>query len=303
MSGRGYAHVSLELGHFYLRDLTPERIESLASQEAEWTAPILAGLRERNCTVSSVIMVDDYFVPEGQEEEVREKEALVIDCYREAGLPLDYLVRESECAVTARSFVDRYFMRAPEGNAVGPVGTAERGPRLDHPWLHSEDPGEGSTSRPIPSALGGGVTAVADPPSAAGRPTGPHSIHVEVELWSGEGSGRKWSCPLLAAWWQLIRLGVAFSPDAEGRDQPVDERVGRPLRQDAPPLPAHRTLSVLSAPFLLVEAAVQTILEHVVIADPSWARHLRTSAEEADVQAHRERVGYLFPPTALAGGS
>lgn len=303
MRRRGYSHVSLELGHFYLRDLTPERVQSLARQEAEWTAPMLAGLRERSRTVCCVAMVDDYFVAEGQEEEVRDKEALVVDGYRDVGLPLDYIVRESECAATGQSFVDRYFMRALVGDRGEPVGTAERIPRLDHPWLHSEDPGEGSPTRPVRSAFGGGVEAVAEPPSTDGRPTGPHSIHVEVELWSGEGNRRKWSCPLLAAWWQLIRLGVAYSPDADGRDQPVDESVGRALHEDAPPLPAHRTLSVLSAPFLVVEAAVRTILEKVVIADPSWARHLQTSADDADVQAHCERIGYLFPPTALARGS
>jgi hypothetical protein len=98
-----------------------------------------------------------------------------------------------------------------------------------------------------------------------------HSIFVDVELWDERDGHRTWSCPMLAAVWQLMRLGLL-------RDQgrPVvtpEDWAGRPFPDSWADLPAvirlepkaaafaaYTTLSVLSPRFLPVELAVRTIL-------------------------------------------
>ncbi|MGI8593488.1 MAG: hypothetical protein ACR2ML_03810 [Solirubrobacteraceae bacterium] len=292
---RAYADISVELGHFYLRDLVPGFIEATAEREAEWLRPILDRHREQGRSVSCVVMLDDYFVPEGRAQEVAEGEELVLEAYERAGLPVDHVVRELDCAKTVKGFVDGYLL--PPGAPAGETGTRTTLPPLTSSWLSNADP---PRDRPRVAPL----TSPFSPesaqqrtdssgPSATGRPTGEHSIHLDIELWSGEGERRVWSCPLLAAWWHLIRLGLAR---VDNGDRSIDEDIGRKLHGEGPPLAALRSLTVLSPAFLIVENAVRTILEQAVIADPEWRRHMRVGSAEAADQVHLDCIGYLFPP-------
>lgn len=98
-----------------------------------------------------------------------------------------------------------------------------------------------------------------------------HSIFVDVELWDERDGQRTWSCPMLAAVWQLMRLGLLrdqgravvtpqdwtdpWFPDNWDELPPVLR-----LNPRATAFTAYTTLSVLSPRFLPVELAVRTIL-------------------------------------------
>ena len=61
-----------------------------------------------------------------------------------------------------------------------------------------------------------------------------HSIFVDVELWDDRDGQRTWSCPMLAAVWQLMRLGLLRD---HGRPvlAPQDWRTGFPDSWDELP--------------------------------------------------------------------
>lgn len=98
-----------------------------------------------------------------------------------------------------------------------------------------------------------------------------HSIFIDVELWDEPDGHRIWSCPMLAAVWQLMRLGLlrdrgrpVVTPqdwtDPRFPDSWDDLPAVIRLRPDASAFAAYTTLSVLSPRFLPVELAVRTIL-------------------------------------------
>ncbi len=131
-----------------------------------------------------------------------------------------------------------------------------------------------------------------------------HSIFVDVELWDEHDGRRIWSCPMLAAVWQLIRLGLLRDhgrpvlvpedwtgawPDSWAELPPITrlEPGGGRLRR------LHHAVR-LSPRFLPVELAVRTILSQfagdpAVLAEtrapgrpgrharcpPSWSNRIR----------------------------
>ena len=116
-----------------------------------------------------------------------------------------------------------------------------------------------------------------------------------------------WSCPFLAAVWQLQRLGLIRhlgEPVAEPQpmsvaDVPADwERMPAvvQLNPKATPFRAYRTFSALAARFLPVELAVRTILGQVAV-DASVTGQVRDRAEAEGVTLPGEvvdRIRYAF---------
>nr|MDT0663701.1 SCO2522 family protein [Micromonospora sp. DSM 115978] len=134
-----------------------------------------------------------------------------------------------------------------------------------------------------------------------------HSIFLDVELWKTDGGRRVWSCPFLAAVWQLLRLGQ-LRVHGESPAQPVavdladlpDEWSQLPavvkLEPRAAPFCAYRTFSVLDRRFLDVEHAVRTILSQVVIDASVVDQTVRRAAGEGhDLPLEiTDRISYLF---------
>jgi len=143
-----------------------------------------------------------------------------------------------------------------------------------------------------------------EPPSenAANR----HSIFIDVQLWDEETGKRTWSCPFLAAVWQLLRLGV-LRMRGEAVVEPrvhtgafADSWVDLPpivaLRADAAPFAAYRTFSVLANRFMPIEHAVRTILSQVAI-EPAVAEEVtrRASVEQLWLPSEVvDRIEYAF---------
>ncbi|GGT05809.1 SCO2522 family protein [Streptomyces chromofuscus] len=300
-----YSHLSVELGHLYMEDFAegPERLRAHFAQVAPWaaTARTLAGPKRR---VSTCFLIDDYFTPFSSPAEVI---PMVMRAADLAGLRIDYLARESGCASaagveTAALLLARLVPEPPVGS------NGARPPAEESGWLCN---GERSPSDVTPEAMSAPVW---QPPVELGARR--HSVFLDAQLWSEDKAGtRLWSCPFLAAVWQMLRLGLlrnrgevvlTAQPWAE-EEFPHDWRDLSPLvrlNPQAAPFCAYRTFSVLDSRFLPVEHAVRVILDHTA-ADPAAMRQVaeRSAAEGLQLpSAVSERVLYAFTTTGTRGG-
>ena len=293
------SHLSIELGHLYMDDFRQGegRLREHFATVSPWvrtaTERITAGRTPR---VSTCFLIDDYFTRFSSPPEV--VSALVAAAAR-SGLRIDYVARESGCARAGRvdvaTLVQQRLVEEPaEGTNGGRPATTVSG------WLTN---GERSPAAHNGSAM------------TAPRPWRPprqsavqnHSIFVDVELWRDEPDGRLWSCPFLAAVWQLQRLGLI-----RHLGEPVAEPVGMTpellpadwdrmpavvqLEPAAAPMRAYRTFTPLAGRFLPIELAVRTILGQFAV-DPAVAAQVRDRAggEGIDLPAEIvERISYAF---------
>ena len=296
------AHLSIELGHLYMDDF--RRGESRLREHFAGVLPwVRAAERQtvdqlpgRAARISTCFLIDDYFTRFSSPPEVV---GALVAASRESGLEIDYVARESGCAraddVDVATLVQQHLVDEPaEGANGGRPATTLTG------WLTN---GERSP------AAGPGPAMAAPrawrPPRQSAVQN--HSIFVDVELWSDGPDGRLWSCPFLAAVWQLHRLGLLRhlgEPVAEpclmaAADLPADwDRMPAvvQLNPAAAPMRAYRTFTPLDSRFLPIELAVRTILTQVSV-DPVAAAQVRNRARGEGIDLPAEivgRIGYVF---------
>jgi hypothetical protein len=300
------SHVSVELGHLYFEDFAagPDALVAmfsmLAPRVAAATSRLAVGEPSGKVRASTCFLVDDYF---SQFSGPAEVVPMIVEAAGKAGLQIDYLARESACDATAGSrSAELVLSRLVTEPTPGTTGA--RPPVTESGWLTN-----GVRSPATPLALGVSEMAMRSaepwkPPrqSAPGR----HSIFVDVELFDESDGERVWSCAMLAAVWQLLRLGLLRdlgSPVAQPTDAPAEwpddwadlAPVVR-LRRGAAPFTAYTTFSLLSSGFLPVELAVRTILGQFAadplvladVADRAGREHIYLPEEIID------RIGYTF---------
>lgn len=263
------AHLSIELGHLYMEDYAAgydrllthfRRVKGWADQAVDGVAAELSGRRPR---VSTCFLIDDYFTQFSKPAEVIRD---ILRAAEECEVRIDYIAREAGCAESDGG----YPARLVEARLVAdpPPGTnGARPPVGETGWLCNgqRTPGSGTEAMedPVPWA----------PPLENARNR--HSIFLDVELWDTVDDRRVWSCPFLAAVWQLLRLGllrdkgaVVAPPRQYTLDQTHDWGDVPTVVQVNPkahPFAAYRTLSILDSRFLHVEHAVRTILSQVAV--------------------------------------
>jgi hypothetical protein len=286
-----FADLSVEVGHGYLGDLTPEAITHMAAVESTWLVPVVERYRRHRRTVSVCVLIDDYFERPTSSLSPGEAVKLIQGAYTSRGLAIDHVVSEAACAESVGTLVDRL---RPE-----------------------PQPGDGTQRAPVSKTgwLANGIRAeapISDRPVAGGRPdlhqadsverlhpeqfrARQHSIFLDVELWSEPSkSDRLWSCPLLAAWWQLIRLGML----RDSFDVPTVPK-GTASGDAVPPLFARRTLTALSPTFLGVEHSVRSILTQVDLPD-RWLSALADGPHrQQSTSLHLDRIAYAFIPSGF----
>ncbi len=298
------SHLSLELGHLYMEDFEagPPHVRRLIEQVMPWAQTmretVTAALAPKRARISTCFLVDDYFTTLASPAEVL---TMLHDATTAVGLSIDYLARESSCAVTDRGVavadlvLGRLVGDPPPGSSGGGRPATRRSG-----WLSNglRSPGVSEVGQAMRTP------AMWTPPSenSANR----HSVFVDVQLWSGEGPDRLWSCSFLAAVWQLLRLGLL-----RDRGEPVVHPVGVPdpvpptwrempsvvrLNPQAPPFAAYRTYSVLGRRFLGIEHAVHTILSQTSVEQPVLDQmQTRAGAEEFVLPPEIvDRIGYTF---------
>ncbi|MFI8941810.1 SCO2522 family protein [Streptomyces syringium] len=287
------SHLSLELGHLYMEDFAagPGRLREQFTRVKPWAdaarLSVAGAAGARRPRVSTCFLVDDYFTRFSSPAELV---PMLLAEAEACGLTIDYLAREAGCAgadgMELASLVEGRLVESP------PVGSNGSRPAVrEIGWL--------CNGERTPAAGGeamSGATGWAAPAETGARR---HSVFMDVELWDDGDRGRTWSCPFLAAVWQLLRLGLLRR---EGRPvlQAVPwggERGGFPrdwddlpplvqLNPSAAPFAAYGTFSVLPSRFLPVEHAVRLVLGQVALEEAV----LRRTAERAD------REGFAVPP-------
>lgn len=294
-----YSHLSVELDHLYMEDflLGAAHLRTRIAQVAPWyeTAVRAFELRHRvgRPRISTCFLVDDYFgdliPPYELLPQLREAAAA-------EGLRIDYLARESGCAVADE--VELAGLVAGRLVSVPVQGTTgSRPPTAESGWLSNgrRTPSEAAEAlRPQPWQ---------PPVEAEARQ---HSIFLDVELWDERDGRRIWSCPMLAAVWQLLRLGLlrdngrtVTQPRPVPRELPSEWSAMPPVVQlnpKASPFHGYRTLSLLDDRFLSVEHAVRVILNQVA-QDPEVMERVLQRAGQEGVPVPAEvtgRIAYVF---------
>lgn len=310
------SHLSIEVGHLYAEGLgRPDALKEEMAAAAAWVSGTTEALRRRlggrNPRVSTCFLVDDYF-----HEDLPEPErllAVVGEAAADAGLRIDYLARESACArsgpLDLAALVASRIVFEPSPGTNG-----SRPPVARSGWLCNGVPS------PEPKRVAMGAADQWAPPSQNSRRE--HSVFLDVELWNDTERGRRWSCPMLAAVWQLVRLGVlrdqgrrigvpepaesiVAAEHSHDPDRPIGARYPETwaamppilqLNPEAAPFPAYRSVSVLSIGFLEVEHAVRVICG-AVRPDPGAMESIRRSAEREGIALPDEladRLTYIF---------
>lgn len=284
------SHVSVELGHLYMEDLADGQgaIRQTFASVVPWVRtaeiPQAIGCGKRPIRMSTCVLIDDYFSRFSSPAQVI---PMVVSAAESAELRIDYLARESACAETRDTRpAHLVFGRLVNEPVAGTTGV--RPPLTETGWLTN---GQRSPNTSRGEAMA--KRSPWQPPQESARRR--HSIFVDVELWDEHDGHRTWSCPMLAAVWQLIRLGLLRDrgrPVLTPRDwtDPWPERwdemppITR-LNRGASAFAAYTTLSALSPRFLPVELAVRTIL----------SQFLPESAVLAEAEARAARDGMRLP--------
>jgi hypothetical protein len=297
------SHLSLELGHLYMEDFEagPQRLREHFAQVRPWAeaarAAAAARTGGRRPRISTCFLIDDYFTRFSSPAEL--VPILLAEADR-AGLVVDYLARESGCAVTGKVPVAQAVAgRIVESPPPGSYGL--RPPAAQTGWLAN---GERSPVVRTPQAMK--TAALWQPPkeTAARR----HSVFLDVELWSDAPDGhRTFSCPFLAAVWQLARLGLlrnegepVFVPHPHTAVEFPEDWDELPalvrLNPRADPFAAYRTCSVLPNRFLPVEHAVRVVLDQTEV-DRGALRQVAERSAREDVtvpDSVADRISYVF---------
>jgi len=322
MKAGEYAQLSIEVGHVYLGELEdPTLVAAAASAAAFWIKPVLDKIGRDNASIC--LMIDDYFPARGAVDP-NEAAPLFISAFEEAGLALDYVAHEADFAEFAEDVRTRIQPQPRLGElSFGEPGGFRNdlkdanGRWLRSGWISNGDPIRAERGARDGFSLFDRASTESD---AQGRPEHRTSMALEVQIYdSPKGDQVMWSCPFLAACWQLVRLGALRDENNEPR---FPARV-RQLRDNAPSFHARRTLTLLPPSMLRVEHAVRVILSQLdldqrfVAEQEGIAKHLaavsrkRGKGKPGEAPTHRpydinESLAYVFADErfheALRGG-
>jgi hypothetical protein len=298
-------HMSIELGHLYMEDYAAgiDGLRDHFRRVAPWAEAARRACQDaigdRRARISTCFLVDDYFGPFGSPRDIVPD---LMTAAGDAGLEIDYLGRESGCAMADGVSIARLV----EGQLVvepAPSTDGSRPPTSESGWLCNGQ-------RSVPAGTGEAMGEMSEWRPPVENVVNRHGIFLDVQLWDEKPGGpRVWSCPFLAAVWQLLRLGMLRDL---GRSVAVPEPMPEELPERWSELPAllqlnpsaasfsaYRTVSTLSIAFLTVENAVRMILGQMNVA-AGVAAQVADRAEREGVTLPPElvdRVGYSFYDT------
>ena len=296
------SHVSVEIGHLYMEDFIhgADAVQRTFAAAAPWVetarTPQAVGCHKESVRVSTCFLIDDYFSRFSSPAAVI---PMVLAAAEREGVQIDYLARESACA-SANGMSPATLTLGSLVTEPVPGTTGARPPLTETGWLTN---GQRSPNTTQGEAMARRIPW--QPPRESARRR--HSIFIDVELWDERDGQRTWSCPMLAAVWQLMRLGLL-----RDRGRPIvtlqdwtdphfpDDWDDLPpvirLRPRAAAFAAYTTLSVLSPRFLPVELAVRTILSQFACDSNVFAeatgRALRDAMQPPDELV--DRIRYVF---------
>lgn len=306
------AGISLEVAHLYLGELDEVAAREALTQARPWVEMVRG---QASQSVSVVALVDDYFEAPRDAPSAQEACVLLERLGEESGVPLDHVVYESSMAPVAEWMLEHLIEEPRPGAGVRSLSAVPEAPNHLHNGdvpreLHTAKNTAGAggskgNENPLVALYEGEENTEAQTDAARLDPRHRHGLYLDHQLWFDDNQERVYSCPLLAAAWQLVRLGVLLDPPRGMRVDPSPD--GRPknshkVRPDAPPLPALHTLSVLDSRFLEIEHAVQVILGSLR-APASLLEGLQHGPPDSPAgrpgQLARERVSYVLAAPGL----
>ena len=270
--------------------------------------PRAIGCDKRSVRVSTCFLIDDYFSRFSTPAIVI---PMVLSAAEQEGLRIDYLARESSCARTLDSQAPETQALGEEDKCIYPAESCRGAWSPNRSWVRTAAPpltetgwltnGERSPSTARGEAMSKRVPW--QPPQESARRR--HSISWTFSLWDDRDGSRTWSCPMLAAVWQLIRLGLLREDGRRGRTGGLDRCLARELDElpaitrlnpRAAAFAAYTTLSALSPRFLQVELAVRTILSQFA-GDETVLAQAQVRAQRDGMRLPAElvdRIRYVF---------
>lgn len=318
------SHLSIEVGHLYREDLedSDERLREQFRRAAPWIETATRTVKSRHggkARVSTCFLVDDYTPADSQRKPAGPPSQIVemlVETARSQGFTLDYIVRESGCALSADKPGVEPSAQVDLADIVAGMLVAEpdagdngsRPPTADSGWLAN------GKRAPKPDESVAMAPNSWQPPEEYGRRN--HSVFVDVELWAKvedwtTGTAllrRDFSCAFLAAVWQLMRLGMlrnegkpVAQPYRRGADPSLpaewpDLPTVLQVNDRAAPFSAYRAFSLLPHWYLPTEHAVRHILEHLSL-DAAIVRQIAARAANERItlpESVTERLGYVF---------
>lgn len=310
VAGVNFAHLSIETGHFAMKSLVngEDKIRSQFRKVARlvdlYTADARAEYGE-SARVSTCFLIDDYFGAHTKPDEILPR---VLGIAEECELRIDYLAREAGCwetplyvngrmtgqQIELAEMVASWVVAEPLKQTTG-----RRPPDVESGWLCN-----GRRSCEHDSGQATQVAQYRRPEEFVSRE---HTIFLDIELWNSQidkdgEEHTRWSCPFLAAIWQLLRLGmVRYEGKAvvepQSHDGPWPRRWSElpsvvELNPQAAPFEAYCALSILPREYVKIEHAAQTILDHIVIDQEVLAQAVERAAGER-ITIPREVTGRL----------
>lgn len=310
IKGLEFSHLSIEVGHFYMEDLTngADRIKRQFERAAPWVrlAQESADTGRNTPRVSTCLLIDDYFNREPAPAEILDR---LLPAAADAGMSIDYLAREAACAVSSTGIEPARLVAARLLPEPSPGSTGSRPPVQESGWLAN---GSGASDRMNTEAMQPRAWVPAQEFSRRN-----HTIFLDVELWKDVDEtvgGRRfvqrvWSCPFLASVWQLMRLGLLrhaggepvvpvakWDPDLRWPEKWTEMPSVIQLNPDAKPFAAYRAVSVMPQTYLPIEHCVRQILDHVIVDEPVLdAVGARARGEGVELPAAvADRVTHIF---------
>lgn len=297
------SHMSIEVGHFFMKTL--EEGEGPILAQFQRVKPWLDAARNsvdsggKTPRISTCFLIDDYFQREVDPDEpkLRADQLMerILRLSEQAGVQIDYVARESACArrrdgfAIAELVADR-LLEEPEPG----LDTGGRPPTKESGWLSNGRPARESTVLNAMQAHDWGALL------EYGRRN--HSIYLDVELWrDGAEPGadeeevlrrRLYSCPFLAAVWQLVRLGLLrdngepalavtdFQGEWPAEWSQFPEIVK--VNPAATSFYAYHSLSIMPQHYLPIETAVRNVIDHFL--------YQRDVALKLDERARKENI-------------
>lgn len=319
MARGGLSPISIELAHVTHADLGSlpgATLEDVAAHHVRAAAQLLPAVRHVG-EPSLVLLLDDYFASDSAW--VDDALTAILDACSAHAITIDHVVRESRIAEYAHQVLELVVDDPRPGDGAAPGLTSDAGGR-DPAWLSSDgrrrlgdralQPGSAPTASLLdkvqsPTAPAKEAGEAQPPPHRGVRAAnGYHELNLEVELFREEehtpAATRKWSCPFLAACWQLLRLGV-IQDDAGVPARPIAEQIDHPAVRESPaPFTAISTLTVLTPTLLEVEHAVRLILSRLQL-DEQHVRFLTRPDLDSDrrpADVVLRQIAYTFLPVA-----
>jgi hypothetical protein len=231
------------------------------------------------------VFIDDY---SAADREVVRADIIseVREVFEHAGAPVDYIVFEKDCATTAHLLRANLVLPPRPGQGSPHYGVADWDDlesRLRFDYVSEEfDPNtEQSELRGV------GIE----------RRETRNDIGIGVRLgWRKQRDdgteAHYWTCPAVAAWWQLIRFGALLDYDLPNVDG-APEGSWKRQHSNVPPFIAERTVTLLSPSYISVEHGVRTILQNLVELTPGVRRRLGIRRETGDAD-WLDRITYIF---------